>query len=238
MDYFWRLLGYSTQTEEKNEEKNEVNVEEKIKEKDEPIFIRKKKNRKVRNFEKFFIKYKDDVLTLKELRLIHDNMCRDNYDYNLNKTYQEAKYDEFIKILGEVKDEKKINGNMKLKEIEINNVRNSLIPNTYIYTFEYFNFENFYLFWESNDIYDINLTREEFEIIYKNIYDKSYSTDINNENRFYDIKDILNKIREKKMENGNKSLVNMLFLGTQDLDDSEIKDEEYILPKDIYKYFF
>ena len=75
MDYFWRLLGYSTQAEEKIEEKVEEKVEEKIEEKveekNEPIFIKKNKNRKViRNFEKFFIKYKDDVLTLRELRFI------------------------------------------------------------------------------------------------------------------------------------------------------------------------
>ena len=247
MDYFWRLLGYSTQIEEKVEEiikeKIEEKIEEKVEEKNEPIFIKKNKNRKIiRNFEKFFIKYKDDVLTLKELRLIHDNMCRDNYDYNLNKTYQEAKYDEFMKILGEVKDEKKLNGNMRLEEIEINNVRDSLMPNTYIYTFKYVNFENFYLYWnnksQDNELQDINLTREEFKIIFKNIYDKTYSTSINDENRLYDIKQVINKIREKKIENGNKLLTNMLFLGTTDLDDSELNDDEYELPKNIYKYFF
>jgi hypothetical protein len=242
MDYFWRLLGYSTQIEETVEEKIIEEEEQVGGVKIKPIFIKKRKNRKViRNFEKFFIKYKDDVLTSGELRLIHDNMCRDNYNYNLNKTYQEAKYDEFMKILKEVKDEKNLNGNMSLVDIKVSDVRDSLMPNTYIYTYEYANFSSFYLFWENKELQDINLTRNEFEIIYKNIYDKSYSTSIGNENRFGDIgdiEDIINKIREKKIENGHKLLINMIFLGTKDLDDSEINDEEYEYPKYIYKYCF
>ena len=42
----------------------------------------------------------------------------------------------------------------------------------------------------------------------------------------------------EKIQNWHKLLVNMLFLGTKDLDDSEMKDEEYEFPKDIYKFFF
>ena len=41
-----------------------------------------------------------------------------------------------------------------------------------------------------------------------------------------------------ELENGHKLLINMIFLGTKDLDDSEINDEEYEYPKYIYKYCF
>ena len=116
MDFFWRLLGYNEEAQEdQNDQPKEVEpvpkMESTIPEAPTlPVVPEDKKNRKkrngvnrVRNFEKFFINYKDDVLSRDELRLIHDNMCRDNYDYSVDKSYQEAKYDEFNKILAEIK---------------------------------------------------------------------------------------------------------------------------------------
>ena len=60
------------------------------------------------DFEDFFLSYEDELLNKNELEIIKESMNMDNILFNISKTLNESKYEEFIKILDFVKQEKKI----------------------------------------------------------------------------------------------------------------------------------
>jgi len=246
-NFFWRVFGYKTEVDE-NEEK-EKEIEEKYKnfdeffEKTEQELQEKKENEetkeikieepvKIKNFEKFYLDYVDDILNKYELSLIHDNMDMDNIIFNIGKNYQESKYEEFMNIVNQVKKEKKMNSNLLLTGIYSLFNNDNFFEKKYVYTFTYDKFEKFYNNWEAIELEDIKLKYDELEVIYENLKNLSYNT-LENESKFSEIKRILDKVLRRKLENGNKRLYKVMYLGTTFPD-----EYDNVEPKNIYKLFF
>ena len=246
-NFFWKVFGYKTEDDEKKEKEQEI--EEKYKnfdeffEKTEQELQEKKENEetkeikieepvKIKNFEKFYLDYVDDILNKDELSLIHDNMDMDNIIFNIGKNYQESKYEEFMIIVNQVKKEKKMNSNLLLTGIYSLFNDDNFFEKKYVYTFTYDKFETFYNNWEAIELEDIKLKYDELEVIFENLKNLSYNT-LENESKFSEIKRILDKVLRRKLENGNKRLYNVMYLGTTFPD-----EYDNVEPKNIYKLFF
>jgi hypothetical protein len=246
-NFFWRVFGYKTEVD-KNEEKVKE-IEEKYKnfdeffEKTELELQEKKENEeikeikieepvKIKNFEKFYLDYVDDILNKDELSLIHDNMDMDNIIFNIGKNYQESKYEEFMIIVNQVKKEKKMNSNLLLTGIYSLFNDDNFFEKKYVYTFTYDKFETFYNNWEEIELEGIKLKYDELEVIFENLKNLSYNT-LENKSKFSEIKRILDKVLRRKLENGNKRLYKVMYLGTTFPD-----EYDNVEPKNIYKLFF
>jgi hypothetical protein len=244
MNFFWRLFGYydtdicqePTNISDNitiNIKNDIVSIEtklEKEKEKELEKKIVKKIEKEIpnkQNFEIFYKNYNDEILNKTELKIVYDNIYINKYNKNINKIFNELKYKEFYKILNEIKQEKEINYNMDLIDIKINKDKNA-----YIYTYKYVDFENFYEYWTNNMDNKLILTKDEFNIIYNNIIEKSYSTD-EYDNIFWDMQNVLDNIYYNKKENNNKTLINMIFLGK-----TYFNEDENGFQINVYKYFF
>ena len=122
---------------------------------------------------------------------------------------------------------------MKLVDINVVNNKDKYVPKEYDYAFEYQDFGTFYEYWKDYRTCEFLLTRDEFSVVFERMTDRTYSTNQPLEERFADVTNILQKIGEKKVQNGCKTLTNMMFLGV-----SHVEEDEDELPKNIYKYFF
>lgn len=245
-NFFWRMLGYEIKSNEVQDENKDLR--EKIEDKYsnfEEYFARteelknieaskpnENKNKKITNFEKFYLDYEDEILNKDELQLIHNGMDMDNIIFNIGKNYQESKYDEFMKIVDEVKNEKKRNGNLLLTNLYTLFDENNYFEKKYVYTYKYDKFEIFYENWKETEFEENKLKIDELEVVFENLRNLSYTT-IENETKFNEIKRILDKILRRKAGNGNKRLYKMMYLGTTYPD--EYENEE---AKNIYKFFF
>jgi len=246
LKYFWSLLGYEDVEEvidasqnnipQKVVKKNEQydNFEEySIKENSEMYYFRQKDEKKlIIDFEDFFLSYKDELLNENELKLIKKSMNMDNILFNISKTLNESKYEEFMKILEIVKKEKNNNNNIELTGIISKENENNYFENDYILIFTYKNFDKFYESWKEYSYKNINLDEDELKIIFERLLNLSYDT-TENENKFLEIKRILEKVAKRKYDNGNKKLKNIMYLGTTF---PEVYEKEY--SKNIYKLFF
>ena len=246
LKYFWSLLGYEDVEEVIDVSQNNIpqkvvkknkqydNFEEySIKENSEMYYFRQKDEKKlIIDFEDFFLSYKDELLNENELKLIKKSMNMDNILFNISKTLNESKYEEFIKILDFVKQEKKNNNNIQLTGIISKENENNYFENDYILIFTYKNFDKFYESWKEYSYKNINLDEDEFKIIFERLLNLSYDT-TENENKFLEIKRILEKVAKRKYDNGNKKLKNIMYIGTTF---PEIHEKGY--SKNIYKLFF
>lgn len=246
LNYFWNLLGYEEPKDIKDTSQNNIpqkvvreneqfdNFEEySIKEKVERYYFGQYDEKKLKiDFKDFFLDYKDEILNNKELEIIKESMNMDNILFNISKTLNESKYEEFMKILKLVKEEKKNNNNIQLTGIISKENENNYFENDYILTFTYKNFTKFYEKWKEYSYKNIYLDEDEFKIIFKKLLNLSYDT-TENETKFLEIKRILEKVAKRKYDNGNKKLENIMYLGTTF---PEVYEKGY--SKNIYKLFF
>lgn len=246
LNYFWSLLGAKDAKDAKDASQNNIpqkvvkeneqfdNFEEySIKENIERYYFGQNDEKKLKiDFEDFFLSYEDELLNKNELELIKKSINMDNVLFNISKTLNESKYEEFMKILEIVKKEKNNNNNIELTGIISKENENNYFENDYVLTFTYKKFEKFYENWKEYSYKNIYLDEDEFKIIFEKLLNLSYDT-TENETKFLEIKRILEKVAKRKYDNGNKKLKTIMYLGTTF---PEVYEKGY--SKNIYKLFF
>jgi hypothetical protein len=167
-----------------------------------------------------------------KLVIIYNNM--DKYNYSKVHTLYN-RYLDFNRIVGEIKKNKKINGNKKLLDMKLYDTDDDCLPPInyykYIFTKEDYKEEcrnTFEYFYDNYCQGENRLTKDEFKIIYDNM-DKSnmYWSKLKKPN-YNDYKSMKKIILYKKKTNGNKEL--------KDINLVNVTDSYY--PRNIYEYVF
>lgn len=226
-NFFRSLLGYKDISENKTPQEN-IEEEENSNSKEYSSNKIQENKIQIEDFDIFFKLFEDELLSKDELNVIYNGIDMDNVLFNVSKTISQAKYEEFMKILEKTKIEKKNNYNLELTGITCKLCNDNFFEKEYILKFTYNNFETFYENWGFYSYFEITLLKEEFKIIFDKLLNLSYTTE-ENETKFIEIKNILKKIGKKKLENGNKILKNIMFLGTSFTNN---------IPKNVYTLFF
>ena len=134
-NFFWKLFGYNVNENEISKEEENYNSEGSFSEEIEENELEIENKIQIENFDIFFKRYEDELLSKNELNVIYNGIDMDNVLFNVSKTISQAKYEEFMKILEKTKIEKNNNGNFELIGISTKISNDNFFEKEYILKF-------------------------------------------------------------------------------------------------------
>jgi hypothetical protein len=176
--------------------------------------------------------YSITELNNKELKLIYNEM--DKFDYSKEHMLY-GRYLDFNRIVGEIKRNKKHNGNKRLLAIELIESDNEHLPpiNYYKYTFTQNEYDEkmkdtFEYFLYNYCRGENRLSKNEFKLIYDKMDRSNIYWSKLKKSRYNDFESMKKKILYFKKKNGNKELKDIVLIRVTDS----------YCPKNVYRYVF